>query len=492
MINLELYKEICRSCDDILKQFVHSDEVVAIPFLHVLREHPEWLSQYNFLIPVECNNKEERKVISIKQGMRKLLSPWIFRGDIRRFKDSISGVAADLVIISHLTNIKQCDQDEDEYFGRLAFDVQSQAGIEPVILLINHTSHSSQQISEKLKSDKFKKIILPESAGLFREVLLFIRVLKAVVFYLPKFSAKSDISKNLLKRLFSPRVFLAAISPMRIGKLIQIAIKETGAKCLITTYEGHSRERVIFSSARQASNDIKCFGYQHSILNKYQHAARRGLSKRFDPDCIFSCGYITFDALTSQNSLVNNCFALLGSPKRISTTGEAGCNSSRLTFLFLPEGMESEYRYFFDFFVNCSIMYPNFDFIWRSHPILDLKDLSFFKEVKMPKNCIISDTDFGQDVERANYGVYRGSTAILRAVMGGMIPLYLDKPGEIEIDILYSVNTPKITSPKDLSQIQSSSLYFDLSQARKFCSKYFSLYDPSQLIERMRNHEDSL
>jgi hypothetical protein len=41
---------------------------------------------------------------------------------------------------------------------------------------------------------------------------------------------------------------------------------------LVTTYEGHSWERLCFALAKEAKPLVKCIAYQHAPIFKYQHA----------------------------------------------------------------------------------------------------------------------------------------------------------------------------------------------------------------------------
>ncbi len=57
LIDLQQYKVLCRACDKILDDASDNDEVVSIPMLHVLREHPECLKFYNFIFSKKRNIK---------------------------------------------------------------------------------------------------------------------------------------------------------------------------------------------------------------------------------------------------------------------------------------------------------------------------------------------------------------------------------------------------------------------------------------------------
>jgi len=63
MINLEQYKKICIACDEILNTASDNDEIISIPLLHVIREHPEFLKKYSFIYSVDKILKSRSKYI---------------------------------------------------------------------------------------------------------------------------------------------------------------------------------------------------------------------------------------------------------------------------------------------------------------------------------------------------------------------------------------------------------------------------------------------
>ena len=54
-INLKEYKLLCKACDKILLMKSSTKETYAIPFLHVIREHPFILKRYSNLFDKKNN-----------------------------------------------------------------------------------------------------------------------------------------------------------------------------------------------------------------------------------------------------------------------------------------------------------------------------------------------------------------------------------------------------------------------------------------------------
>jgi hypothetical protein len=266
------------------------------------------------------------------------------------------------------------------------------------------------------------------------------------------------------------------MSILRNGFFIEKIVKENNAKYIINTYEGHASERIMFSRARKANDKILCFAYQHSILNKYHHALTRIIHKKYNPDHIFCCGNITNKILSQSASLNGIETSVLGSPKGNTKTevSKKMGSTKNLTFLFLPEAFNTEYTVFFNFILNCARAFPDYKFIWRSHPALNLKKLDLFQNKIMPSNIIISSSSFDKDLNISDIAIYRGTTAIIKAVMSNLIPIYLKTKEEIGIDIMHDLNISRIYSASELhSEIQNSNLLKQRENNLKFCEDYF-------------------
>jgi hypothetical protein len=474
MINLGQYKKICIACDKILHIASDKDEIISIPILHVIREHPEFLEKYNFIY--SKTNSVRIKSEKIFNKLFNQIKSTFFDYKIHNNPYHFDQYSRRLIIVSHITNPIQCNNIDDEYFGTLHNDLLKFSNIKPILVLINQTSVSSKKLSKDFTLNNIDRIVLPKSSGLYNEFKIFIKLILSVYSFTRAVKIDDSIVSSLVKAISKPSHFLKSMSILRNGFFIEKIVKENNAKYIINTYEGHASERIMFSRARKANDKILCFAYQHSILNKYHHALTRIIHKKYNPDHIFCCGNITNKILSKSESLNGTEISVLGSPKG-NTKNEGSkkmWSTKSLTFLFLPEASNNEYTIFFRFILKCSIAFPDYRFIWRSHPALNLQKLDLVQKVILPSNIIISTNTFDNDLKASDVAIYRGTTAIIKAVMSNLIPIYLKTKDEIGIDIMHNLNISRIDSTSELhSSIQNPNLLKDKESNLKFCEEYF-------------------
>lgn len=493
LIDLLQYKNLCIASDKILDAASSIDEIVSIPILHVLREHPEFLKLYNFIFNNDNNSESNNKTKNLFKVFS-LIKSSLFDYKINNVPLNSFDDSKQMIIVSHITNINQCSNFDDEYFGGFHDDLFKFSNIKPIILLINHTNVSSTILSKELAKNHINRIVIPKSCGLINELKIFFRLVSSVHSFTKSAKFTDPIALSLIRNLSRPGTFLSGMTALRIGFFVEKFVKMANPKYIFTTFEGHASEKIIFSSARKVNKDILCFGYQHSILNKYQHSITRNIHQKYNPDHIFCCGKITKDILSELKSLNGTEISILGSPKaspiglsevlpltKLSNSLES---SKNFTFLFLPEGFEAEYKVFFKFILECAKAFPSSSFVWRSHPLLDLQELELFKEKEIPLNITISKNTFDEDLKGSDIAIYRGTAAIIRAVMGNLVPIYLQKKGEIGIDIMHSLKLNRVFSVSDLKHIiQSSNLLNNRDGATKFCKDYFRPMECNSFIK---------
>ena len=130
----------------------------------------------------------------------------------------------------------------------------------------------------------------------------------------------------------------------------------------------------------------------------------------------------------------------------------------RNLFLMLSEGDLVECIPLTKFIIKLSKEFPKAYFVIRFHPITKIKRLvkSIPELLRPPKNVELSNFSFDDDLKRAHYAIYRGSTTIIKAIQYGLVPLYYEKPNEISIDPLYEIQNEKINikSPDDIKILQ--------------------------------------
>ena len=168
--------------------------------------------------------------------------------------------------------------------------------------------------------------------------------------------------------------------------------------------------------------------------------------------------------------------------------------------MILPEGIISECEVMFNFSILCAKQFPNIDFIWRVHPVISIESLKnnnkSFKN--LPSNITISQNSIQHDIERSDWAMYRGSTAIIQTLRQGVRPIYLRLEGEITVDPLYEIEVWKavVSSVKDLGKIindipTDDKTIFERQSAINDCNKLISPinYDViKSVIKKSFNH----
>ena len=124
--------------DDILTHRDSNEYIIANPYLHSLREHPEFLKKHKL-------SKVERLLLTIRF---KLI--FIVRACQSIFGENYShtnqeSIKLDVLFVSHLTNETQLLKIDDAYYGDLPEQL-SDCGVVSGIALLNHTKISKKKI----------------------------------------------------------------------------------------------------------------------------------------------------------------------------------------------------------------------------------------------------------------------------------------------------------------------------------------------------------
>ena len=101
---------------------------------------------------------------------------------------------------------------------------------------------------------------------------------------------------------------------MNVIQLKQI-LKFSKNNALITTFEGFAWERLFFYHGHNSSKEIKCIGYQHTLIFEYQHSLTRCLKKIYNPDLILCSGETSAKTLKNKIEDKNISIKVLGSAK---------------------------------------------------------------------------------------------------------------------------------------------------------------------------------
>lgn len=486
MLTEEQYKALCANCDSILVADGATMERIAIPWLHVLREHPIFLAQYENLFTPRRPLKRlfdhgRRVVVNVALWFRLVWrvvrsSGRLWYGAIPKFE------SVDVVFVSHLVSLSQLADQDDFYFGKVPAELVRQ-GKSVLLVLINHTAAIGDELERSLEKSPIPRVVISSGLSPKEEFRIWRRAVKeASRLRHAAGTEKAGLRKTILRRASVEATANNTKTSLRISRVLGEVVSRCQAKSLVTTYEGHAWERLAYAAARDARPDIACVGYLHAALFRLQHAAKRSLGKKYDPAQILAAGPVGLNQLQSASNLPGIPLGILGSNRSIK---EVSRNDS-VTCLVLPEGIAEECGILFTFSLSCARAYPKVRFIWRLHPIMAFDKLVRRMPIlgNLPSNIEISTLTFEEDIARSSWALYRGSTAVVTAAANGVTPIYLEQPGELSIDPLFEISGhhPAVGTVEQF--IRAVELAGDGSTVIEYCRKFYSPLDSAALALR--------
>lgn len=457
------FYEVARACDRILRHPKAGIEWMAIPWLHVLSQHPIHLAWYAGLFTHKQAGQtpwekgfQGGKAFATKTA--KLARGFVRAGASRlgRIKGPhpiASGTlltppvgTVDVVILSWLVHVDHLEHQEDFYFGNLQGMLEKR-GLSSLLLLRNQSHAPTIRLMKRAWRDgPCSRMMLPDANAFGEELALLSRCVSARkrLGYLLRETA-TPLDRRVIGRARQEQVSEEAIGNLRLHDQIREICRQTNPSMVMGMYEGHASERCAWHGVHSSSSDRRiCVGYQHTTLRRHAYAAKRSIGKdrQYDPDIILTLGDATRRALMACKGLEGIDFITFGTHRRGPDGPEENRPQSGSTFLVLPEGIPSECIYLFDFALECAQRLPQSRFIFRTHPVLPFERV----QGKLrgygdgPANVEISrNRDIDDDFARSSAVLYRGSSAVFYAVLGGLKPFYVSKAHEMDIDPLHEV-----------------------------------------------------
>lgn len=465
------YNNLCKICDDILLDESASNSTVAISGLHVIKAHPEYLKKYLYSYLQDFLNLFSFTLKGVFNYCLYFVKNSFYKKTY--FPNSkIKGI-----IISHLLTPDQIKNEKDLYFGNLQKILQKKK-IYIQKILINHTKTSSNKLNKNLKNKSI--FVMPKYLKFFSEVKIFFCQINELL----RIGKKISITKNNKKNFLLKKICLSIFNPettlaLRMKFLLKRYIKEQDPNFIICTHEGYAWERMVFNTSKETKPSIRCIGYQHALFTKSQHAIKRKLKGKYNPDIIWTSGTVSEKELNRQKKLNGIKIKNIGSLKFNNDHVFKKINfNKKTTCLVIPEGIISECIKLFEFSLNCAKIMPNVNFIWRVHPSLNfnyvIKKMNI--NFELPKNISFSkNAKLKNDMRLSEFALYRGSAAIASALSFGIYPIYLGEKDEIEIDPLYELKFKnlKIYTPKQFQMLLYRLSNKSKSDHKKFQKKAF-------------------
>jgi hypothetical protein len=454
--------------DRVLKHKKINEYIVSNTYLHFINEHPQFLKQYNL------SSKEK-----FEQSIRFRISSLIRIFQAIFFKESTSygknDIKSDILFVSHLTNKDQFFTDEDPYFGDLPTQLLEH-NFHSAVAFINHIKANNSHKSKVWNESRIFRHVLSINLDFFSEIKLqfFQRKAKKQLNLIFK---DLKIDKELAKDILMHHLSSSSFSALRIAMHIANIVKLSDIKYVVTTFEGHSWERLVYFYVRKVNPEIKCFGYQHSAVFKRQHAIKRSLNHAYNPDAILTSGNISKNLLRDSKSLKQLKIVCLGSPKY----SEPRLIKDKLKCcLVVPEGTIKDCLSLFKLSYIYAVKNQNQKFIWRLHPLISFEDLKRYSNIfkKIPNNIFLSEVSLDEDVKKSDTVLYSGSTAVVNAISSGLMPIYYQKHlEEFSIDPIYLFSKGKqiVFNQNDLRKALSKSIDIEARQSlQNFAQEFYT------------------
>jgi hypothetical protein len=494
------YAALCAACDRLLRSPATSLERIAIPLLHVINEHPAGLRQYE---PVLRPTAPEGLRPALRRHSRALAR--VARAVITRARPLLPPAsfqdphpAATVLIVSHLTSPAQLVGADDFYFGALQRLLQER-GVRSFLVLVDHLRDETARRACRARLLQDTRRLLPRRVSGAVEAQLWRRCLDAARHLRREALACGSLPEAALAVLASQQVLLGTTAAnLRLHAAIRDLCRRLQPDIIITTHEGDASERMIWHAARATGRPPLCVGYQHTRLTQHAHAIRRAIGPSpagCDPDVILTLGENSQAMLAQSPQLHPVQLITYGSHRRATTVQAVSREYRARGCLVLPDADESECVILFGFAADCARRDPDLDFVFRPHPATDFTSLQArYPTLRtLPANVTISSARaLEEDCRRMRYCLYRGSSAALHAVLLGLKPFYVARPGELAFDPLFELREWRETvqSPQQFQDgVRRAEQMPDPSaawRAWRHCDRAVATLRPAALDELLR------
>ena len=464
--------------DKILNHAKVNQHIIANTYLHIHNAHPELLKKYNL-------TSYQKYFLSIKFKLVFLTKVFQSIFDNKHFYSFKKVSQSPVLFISHLTNNLQIYEENDSYFGNLPNELLAQ-NIESSIVLLNHTGVRLKKPLSGWENSKISRFILSTSLSFWSEIKLYYSQKKSktqLEFILEHLDVDNATKKDILQRQLS----FGTINSLRIAQQVSSIIQETGAKYIITTYEGHAWECLVYYYARRANLNIKCFGYQHAAVSEHQYAIKRPLSKEYNPDVILTSGLVS-QTIFSQIQEIKSDIVCVGSPKY--SISSAISNKTQCC-LVATQGEVIECLTLFEFSLAYAQQHQKQRFIWRLHPIINFEQLKKHSDIfkNLPDNIYLSKDNLEEDIQKCDSILYRGTTVVVNAINAGLKPIYYQQSiDELSIDPIYTQQMGKfiVSNQSELNSALEKRIDIKAKQdLQSFAQDFYTSLNVSILLKEV-------
>ncbi len=346
------------------------------------------------------------------------------------------------------------------------------------VLAVNHqkTFFQKYQIKNFCELNKLNNF--------FEEFYFFIKLnYYFLKFFVKIFKYNSIYEKKFFLLLSINFIKGNTFDNLRYYSQIKKHVKEKKINSIISIYEGHALERLIFRAAKSINKNIKTIGYNHSFVTKKHNAVFLDLGNKNQADHVVFANQISKEIFKKRDRHKNKSliFCVTKDTSKVHFNKKYSKKKNNIC-LITPEGLNSETIKLFEFSIKYLQKYSDIIFIWRFHPIYYNREFKFIKKnfplfFKFKKNIILSKKSLEEDFKISKYILYRGSSVVINAIRSNLIPINLVFKNEIDNNFLNECNLFSNLKLKNINELyRINNLQIDIKKINRNKKKILNLY----------------
>ena len=454
--SLEKYYSICEICNNIIKKNCNL-YFISNPTLNVIREHIFSLKKFDIIFK---KNLIIRGIfIFLTNYFYSILK--IFFNIFKINKKKNNFIYKKIVFFSHSLhqNYDENNKKNDFYFSHITKEFDSK-NLE--IFYIKHHKLGGEKLylNDELSLINEIKIFLNLNSHMFQLIKLFIKAkdLERKIIFL---SIINNFSQEHFKNL---RIYHNTIFLLNMIK----------PKIILTTFEGHSYERLIYAASYNVKNSIKRYAFSHSIIFKHQNAIKLKLPEKFSPNIIFTAGSSGFNFLKKNLEDKDIKIDILGSNRFVEKKAFKSNKIKQL--LFIPEGYVEENGLFLDLANKILSINKEIKILIRFHPIFLDQSNKIFENNNNDRLILSKNNKIEDDFQICEAFVFRGSTLAVQSARYGLMPIYYNKYSDLNINPFHDFPNgyKSVSNENQLNDFINSNL---IEFNNDFTNSYFRMID---------------
>lgn len=438
--------------------------------------HPVELEKYNL---IKCNFLFTIITIIILYAKYQIKNMVLLILSIKNLdfkKKKINKKKYDSIFITYKFN-KYYNFKNDSYYSDI-YKVYKKNNKNFFVLAVNHQKNF---FLKKNKIENFQE--LSKLNNFFEEIYYYI----FLNYYFFKFFFNIFKFNTIFEKKFYLLLAINFISGNTFDNLryyfqIKKHIEQKGIKSIITIFEGHGLERLIFRAAKSFNNKIKTVAYNHSFITKKHNSVFLNLGIKNQPDHIIFSNQISINLFKHKLKLRAKAKLFCVSKNNSKFFNFNKSRKNKNTCLVAPEGLDSETIKLFNFSIDYLKKFKNMNFIWRFHPIYYDREVDFLKKnipdfLDFKKYIYLSKKNINHDFKKSKYILYRGSSVVVDAIRNNLIPINLNIKNQIVNNFLNDCNLFCCLSLNNISELKNiNNLKPSISKIKKNKKKILNLY----------------